>query len=147
MSSTVLTDAREQLIEAIEIETVVKVFAARSLPQADEAERGRREAAIQLALQAAADVPLEVARLCAMALTHAQLVARYGSRAAAHELRFALGLLNVGLAGARANLEARLTSLTDPVYTKGVVEEMARLSDEATTAVREAESLLEAPPA
>ena len=46
-----------------------------------------------------------------------------------------------GLTGARSNLEARLSSLTDVVYTKAVVEEIAHLSEEATTAARAADAL------
>jgi hypothetical protein len=67
-SATALADVQQQLIETIETETAVKLFTARSLPQADEAQRSEREAAIQLALRAAADVPLEVMRLCGRGL-------------------------------------------------------------------------------
>ena len=62
-AATALTDVQEQLIETIETETAVKIFAARNMPQASEAQRADRQAAIQLALRAAADVPLEVMRL------------------------------------------------------------------------------------
>ena len=60
-----LVRMQEELLETIETETAVKLFAARNMPQGGEAERARREDAIQLALRAAADVPLEVMRLCA----------------------------------------------------------------------------------
>src|SRR4026209_1006377 len=63
-SATAVADVQQQLIEPIETATAVKLFTARSLPQADEAQRSEREAAIQLALGAAADVPLEGMRLC-----------------------------------------------------------------------------------
>jgi methenyltetrahydrofolate cyclohydrolase len=65
-AATALGDVQEQLIETIETETVVKLFAARHMPQASKAQRSKREAAIQLALRAAADVPLEVIRLCGL---------------------------------------------------------------------------------
>src|SRR6187431_2507492 len=51
---------RTQLIETIETETAVKLFTARNMPQASETQRSERQAAIQLALHASADVPLEV---------------------------------------------------------------------------------------
>src|SRR4029453_4446726 len=76
-----LGELQEQLIETIETETAVKLFAARSLPQASDTQRSKREAAIQFALRAAADVPLEVIRLCALGLTHAQTVAASSCRA------------------------------------------------------------------
>jgi len=58
--SSALTRIQEELLETIETETVVKIYAARNLPQGGAAQRADREAAIQLALRAAADVPLEV---------------------------------------------------------------------------------------
>jgi formiminotetrahydrofolate cyclodeaminase len=139
-AATALGDVQEQLIETIETETVVKLFAARNLPQGSQTQRSKQEAAIQLALRAAADVPLEVIRLCALGLKHAQTVAASSCRAAGSEVELAVALLNVGLTGARSNLEARLSSLTDVEYTKAVVEEIAQLSEQARTAARVAES-------
>jgi formiminotetrahydrofolate cyclodeaminase len=126
---------------------VVKLFAARNMPQGSQAQRSKREAALQLALRAAADVPLEVIRLCALGLKHAQTVAASSCRAAASEVELAVALLRVGLTGARSNLEARLSSLTDVLYIQAVVEEIAHLSEEATTAARAAESSVQVPPA
>jgi formiminotetrahydrofolate cyclodeaminase len=146
-AATALGDVEEQLIEMIETETVVKLFAARHMPQASQAQRSKREAAIQLALRAAADVPLEVIRLCAAALKQAQTVAASSCRAAGSEVELAVALLRVGLTGARSNLEARLSSLTDVVYTKAVVEEIAQLSEEGSIAARAAESSVQLPPA
>jgi hypothetical protein len=62
-------------------------------------------------------------------------------------VELAVALLRVGLTGARSNLEARLGSLTDMVYTQAVVEEIAHLSEEAATAARAAESSVQIPPA
>ena len=146
-AATTLGALQEQLLETIETQTVVKLFAARNMPQASQAQRSKREAAIQLALRAAADVPLEVIRLCAQALKHAQTVAASSCRAAGNEVELAIALLRVGLTGARSNLEARLGSLTDVVYTRAVVEEIAHLSEEATTAARAAELSVQRPPA
>ena len=144
---TALHEVQEQLIETIETETALKVFAARNLPQTSVKQRSEREAAIQLALRAAADVPLEVMRLCALGLKHAQAVAEHGCRAASSDVELAAVLLRVGFTGARSSLEGKLSSLTDLPYTKAVVDEIARLSDEATTAARAAELLVQAPPA
>lgn len=142
-----LADLQEQLTETIEGETLVKLLAARHMPQASQAERSRREAAIQLALRSAADVPLEIIRLSALGLQHAKTVAASCNRAAGSEVELAVALLRVALTGARSNLEARLSSLIDVVYTKAVVEEIAHLNDEATTAARAAELLVQRPPA
>ncbi len=146
-AATVLSDVQEQLIETIETETAVKIFAARNMPHASDTQRTERQAAIQFALRASADVPLEVMRLCARGLRLAEAVAGRTSRAASADVHLAVALLHTAFAGARANLESKLSSLTDVVYLTSVVDEIARLSEEATTAARTAESLVQAPPA
>ena len=115
-ATAALSGIREQLIETIETETAVKIFAARNLPQASETQRTERLAAIQLALRAAADVPLEVMRLCARGLQLGATMAAHCPRAAAVDVQLGIALLHAALNGARANLEAKLTSLTDAVY-------------------------------
>jgi formiminotetrahydrofolate cyclodeaminase len=145
-AGTALNSAQEQLLETIETETVVKVYAARSMPQASTTQRTEREAAIQLALRAAADVPLEVIRLCAVGLQQARTVSEHCSRAAAAEVELGVTLLRAGFSGARSNLEAKLTSLTDVVYTTALVEEIARLSEEATSAADAVEASIRVPP-
>ena len=147
IATTELGDVQRQLIETIDTETAVKIFAARNLPHASVSQRAEREAAIQLALQAAADIPLEIMRLAALGLTHARTVAAWSRRAAAGDVELAVGLLRIALSGARSSLEMKLTSLTDVVYTKAVVDEIVRLNEEATQAARAAELLVQAPPA
>jgi methenyltetrahydrofolate cyclohydrolase len=146
-AAAALGDVEAQLIETIETDTAVKLFAARNMPQANLAQRSQREGAMQLALRAAADVPLEVIRLCALGLKHSQTVAASSCRAAGSDVQLAIALLRIGLTGARSNLEARLSSLIDVVYTKSVVEDIAHLSEEATTAARAAELSIQPPPA
>jgi formiminotetrahydrofolate cyclodeaminase len=145
-ASTALSGLQEQLLEAIETETVVKIYGARNMPHANAAQRTEREAAIQLALRAAADVPLEILRLCALALGHGRTVAERCSRAAATDVELAISLLRAGFSGARSNLEMRLTSLTDVPYTTAIVDEMARLSEQATRDATEAETSVRIPP-
>jgi len=145
-ASTALSGLQEELLETVETETVVKVYAARNLPQASATQRSEREAAIQLALRAAADVPLEVTRLCALALQHARAVAERCSRAAATDVELGISLLRVGFEGARSNLETRLSSLTDVLYTTAIVDEMARLSEQAIRDAADAERCVRTPP-
>jgi formiminotetrahydrofolate cyclodeaminase len=146
-SAAGLRVVQEQLIETIETETAVKVFAARQMPAANQAQRGEREAALQVALRAAADVPLEVMRLCTTALTHAEDVAARSCQAASRNVQLAVALLRDGFDGARLNLESKLTSLTDVGYTESVIDEISRLSEEAITRARAAEALVQLPPA
>jgi formiminotetrahydrofolate cyclodeaminase len=146
-AAAALSGVQEQLLETTDTEAAVKIFAARNMPQARERERTQRDAAIQLALRAAAEVPLEVMRLSVLGLKHACTVTAHSCRAASGDMELAIALLRAGVAGARANLEIKLTSLTDVLYTETVVEEIVRLSEEATSAARQAESLVHPPPA
>jgi formiminotetrahydrofolate cyclodeaminase len=146
-AATALSGVRLQLIETIETETVVKLFAARNMPQASHAQGSERQAAIQLALRASADVPLEVMRLCARGSELAASVAAHTARAASADAQLGVALLQAGFDGARSNLEGKLSSFTDAAYVTSVVDEIARLSDETTAATRAAESFLAVPPA
>jgi formiminotetrahydrofolate cyclodeaminase len=146
-AAAALGAVRQQLIETIETETSVKLFAARNMPQASDTQRSERRAAIQLALRASADVPLEVMRLCSRGLELAAAVAAHSARAASADARLGVALLQAGFDGARSNLEGKLTSFTDAAYVTAVVDEIARLSDATTAAAGAAESLLEIPPA
>ena len=146
-AATALTSVQRQLIETIETETAVKLFSARSMPHASDAQRSERLAAIQLALRASADVPLEVMRLCAQGLELAATVAAHGARAAAADVQLGVALLQAGFDGARSNLEAKLSSFTDAGYVTSVADEIVRLTDDTTVSTRASESLLKALPA
>src|SRR4029453_530977 len=112
-AAAALTGLRHQLIETIETETAVKLFPARNMPQASAAQRSERQDAIQLALRASADVPLEVMRLCARGLELAAIVAAHGARAASADLQLGVALLQASFDGARSNLEGKLSSFID----------------------------------
>jgi len=142
-----LSHLQEQLMETIETETAVKIFAARNMPQGSHTQRSERQTAIQFALRAAADVPLEVMRLCARGLKHAGTVAAHGARAASADSELGIALLNAAFNGARSNLEGKLSSLTNAVYITSVVEEMAQLSEDAMSAASAAGASLQVPPA
>jgi formiminotetrahydrofolate cyclodeaminase len=146
-AATGLTELQQQLFEAIETETAVKIFAARNMPQSSEAQRTERHAALQLALRAAADVPLEIMRLCGCGLKYAETIARCSARAASGDVQMAITLLQAGFNGARANLEAKLGSLADAAYVTSVVDQIARLSEEAEMTARVAGSHVQPPTA
>jgi len=146
-AAAALIALREQLIETIETETAVKLFTARNMPQASAAQRSERQHAIQFALRASADVPLEVMRLCAQGLELAAVVASHGSRAASADLQLGVRLLQAGFDGARSTLEGKLSSFIDAAYITSIVNEIARLTGETTASTRVAEWLVNAPPA
>jgi methenyltetrahydrofolate cyclohydrolase len=103
-AAAALSNVQEQLMETIETETAVKIFAARNMPQGSETQRRERYTAIQLALRAAADVPLEVMRLCARGLRHAETVAGHSTRAASADVELGVALLHAAFNGARSTL-------------------------------------------
>ncbi len=146
-AGTALSALREQLLDAIETDTLVKIYTAAAMPQVSAAQRTERDAAIQLALRAAADIPMEIMRLCATALEHARTVAERGSRAAAAEVELGVTLLRAAFDGARTNLERRLGSLTDVAYTTTILDEIARLTERVTSAAGAAEASVRVPPA
>ena len=146
-AATALTDVQQQLIETIETETAVKLFTARNMPQASDAQRSERQAAIQFALRASAGVPLEVMRLCAQGVELAATVAAHSARPAAADVQLGVALLQVGFDGSRSNLEGKLSSFTDAAYVTSVVDEIAHLSDVTMAATSAAESVLKVLPA
>jgi formiminotetrahydrofolate cyclodeaminase len=146
-AATALSSVRLQLIETLETETAVKLFAARNMPQASDAQRSERQAAIQFALRASAEVPLEVMRLCARGLELAAMVSAHTARATSADARLGVALLQAGFDGARSNLEGKLSSFIDATYVTSVVDEIARLIAETTAATRAATSSLAVPPA
>jgi methenyltetrahydrofolate cyclohydrolase len=146
-AATALSSVRSQLVETLDTETAVKLFAARNMPQASDSQRSERQAAIQLALRASAEVPLEVMRLCAQGLELAASVAAHCARAASADAHVGVSLLRAGFDGARSNLEGKLSSFVDAVYVTSLVDEIARLIDETAAATRAAASSLEVPPA
>ena len=145
-AAAALARGQEELLETIETETAVKLFAARNMPQASNAERAERERAIQLALQAAADVPLEIMRLCERALQHAHTVAGRRPRAASTDVELGVALLDAAFNAARSTLEAKLPILTDAVHVTSIGEEIARLSHDAAVAAAAARSSMRVPP-
>ena len=146
-TATALADVQQQLIETIETETAVRLFTARSMPQADDTQRSERQAAIQLALRASAEVSLEVMRLCARRLETAAIVAAHSARAASAEVQLGVALLQAGFSGARANLEGKLSSFIDAAYVTSIIDEVGHLTEETAAASCAAESSLKVLPA
>lgn len=146
-AAVALSGLQRQLIEAIDTETALKIFAAENMPQGSATQRAERDAAIQFAQQGAADVPLEVMRLATLGLKHAETVAARSCRAASNDVELAIVLLRTGLSGARANLETKLSSLTDVVYVKAVVDEVAVLSEDGARSADTAHAFIRLPPA
>lgn len=104
------------------------VLGAFRLPKGTDAEKAARTAAIQQAMTAATEAPLQVMRHCAEALAAAPAVAELGNPNAASDVRVALEMLKAALRGAQANVDINLGSLKDAEYVARVRAETARIA-------------------
>jgi len=143
-AAAALDAIRARLTGAIDADASAydQVVAAYKLPKGTPDEQASRKAAIQQALRAATEVPLEVMRLSAAAIDHAKTIAANGHRAAASDVGVAAALLGAGLRGAALNIEINAGSVSDPAYVERVRAESARLSDASGRTAGEAEALL-----
>ncbi|MGE3274621.1 MAG: cyclodeaminase/cyclohydrolase family protein [Vicinamibacterales bacterium] len=103
-----------------------QVMAAYKLPKASDEEKQARKAAIQKGFEAATSVPVETLLAAAEALDQALAVARFGNPSAASDVGVGLALLEAAAAGAAANVQINLESLTDEAF---VVRAKAQLAD------------------
>lgn len=92
------------------------VMAAFRLPKATDSDKAVRTRAIQEALRAATEAPLETLRTATAIGQLARAVAEHGNRSATSDVRVALELLEAAAAGATANVETNLSSLDDESY-------------------------------
>jgi methenyltetrahydrofolate cyclohydrolase len=139
-----LLDIRRQLADAVDADASAydRVVAAYKLPKGTDEEKSQRAIAIQSALRAAIDVPLDVMRLSVLALEAAQAVAVHGHRGAASDLGVAIALLHCGVRGARLNADINLSSVKDETYKSGAAGEVDRLAHAAATLADAAEMVL-----
>jgi formiminotetrahydrofolate cyclodeaminase len=143
-SSAALGGIRSRLTAAIDADAGAydQVVAAYKLPKSTPEEQAARKPAIQQALRAATEVPLDVMRLSAAAIEHAKTVAANGHRAAASDVGVAAALLGAGLRGAALNIDINVGSVADEAYVAHVKAESARLSQDAGRIAGETDALL-----
>jgi formiminotetrahydrofolate cyclodeaminase len=104
------------------------VLSAFRQPKNTDEEKVARAAAVQRALTAATETPLQMMRHCAEALGTAQTVSELGNPNASTDAQVGIALLQAALRGARANVDVNLGSLKDGEYVSRVREESARLA-------------------
>jgi len=109
-------------------EAYARVMTAYRLPKGSEEEKQARSKAIQSALAAAIDAPLDVMRGCARAIEQSFVIAQLGNRNASSDVLVALELLGAGLRGARLNVEINLESVKDDVYARAIRDESELLA-------------------
>jgi formiminotetrahydrofolate cyclodeaminase len=129
-----LVAARDRLLTLADTDTAAynTVTAAYRLPKSTDEEKAARKQAIQQAMRAATDAPLDILRAVADAMAHAKVVAALGNPSASSDVRVALELLEAAGAGASANVEINLTTLQDDGYRKASASTMIELSNQLT---------------
>ncbi len=129
-----LLNVRDRLLTLADTDTAAynTVTAAYRLAKGSDEEKAARREAIQRAMHAATDAPLETLRAVAEAMAHARAVAELGNPSAASDVRVALELLEAAGAGASANVEINLTTLQDDAFRKAAASTTIELSNQLT---------------
>ncbi|MEG2459231.1 MAG: cyclodeaminase/cyclohydrolase family protein [Raoultibacter sp.] len=111
-----LADVRERLLEQIEEDAAAfaPLAAAYGLPRATPQECAAKEAALQLALVDACEVPLAIMRNCGIVIELADFLAYNGSRLALSDVGVAVLFAKAALQGASLNVFINVASLSDP---------------------------------
>ncbi len=105
------------------------VMAAYRMPKADEKHRQKRQEAIQKALEKAAQVPLENARVCARVLELCRLMEDHYNPRASSDFNCARYLAKAALKGCLENVSINLSQLESPE----LVEKLTQASQELET--------------
>jgi formiminotetrahydrofolate cyclodeaminase len=103
-----------------------QVSAAYKLPRLDDAQKADRSAAIQAALQVAARVPLETARVCADVLEVAEAAAPILNVAVISDVLVGAVLAQAALDSAALNVEVNLAAMTDSAAVQRFADDLAQ---------------------
>lgn len=115
----------EQLGDA-DAEAFDKVTSAYKLPRADDAQKSARAGAIQAALHAAADVPLDTARVAANVIELAEQAAPILNPAVISDVLVGALLAQSAVHSAALNVEINLASMTDAGSVERYSSDLAR---------------------
>jgi formiminotetrahydrofolate cyclodeaminase len=141
-----LRPLRDRLVGLIDRDTRAyrSLIEAYRLPKASEEDRAARTRAIQAAVRAATDVPLETMRECQQALAGAVIVARNGLRSAASDTGVAVELLMAAVRGSALNVDTNLKGVTDHHYCDRIRTERHQLAADSTADAERARQALSA---
>ncbi len=133
-AKSALAGVRARLVALADQDTEAfnEVMAAYRLPKATDQDKATRKAAVQRALVAATEAPLETLRAMADAVAQARTVASHGNRSAESDVRVAIELLEAAAASAAANVEINLGGLTDEAYRKSTAAKAVEIANRVT---------------
>lgn len=120
-----LRDALLRQIDA-DIQAYGELSAAMKLPRATDAEKAARTAAVQRALVAATNAPLEIARLCREVMALCRTTADKGNVNAVSDAGVGVLAAEAGLRSAALNVQINLGSIKDPAFADEVRQTLDR---------------------
>jgi formiminotetrahydrofolate cyclodeaminase len=122
-------DLRQRLAQLGDADTQAfeQVSAAYKLPREDDVQKAARSGAIQAALQGAASVPLETARLCAAVVEIAEEAAPILNVAVISDVLVGALLAKAALESAAINVEINLAAMTDASSVERLAQELERV--------------------
>jgi formiminotetrahydrofolate cyclodeaminase len=138
-----LRDTLAMLVDR-DSDAYTSVLEAFRRPKSSDAEKTARREAIEAAMQAATETPLETMRVCQRALRDAVTVAANGVRSAASDAGVGVELLRTALRGAALNVDTNLGDLKDQEYVARVRNERAQLEEASLADATRAAALLSA---
>lgn len=110
--------ARFPLLLERDTQVYSQVMDAYRLPKDTPEQKAAKEKAMQTALVAAAEVPLEIAAGCARVVELAMTAAQKGNKWAVSDAGVAVVLAEAAMRGALLNVEINLASITDQEYVR-----------------------------
>jgi len=116
-----------RLLQA-DTEVYSQVMAASRMPRKTDEEKAARDAAMQKALQAAAEIPLQIAALCAEIVDLCLPAAQQGNKWAVSDAGVGVLLAEASMRGALLNVEINLASIKDASFVSATRERMARIT-------------------
>ena len=128
-------------------EAYTSVIASLRMPTTSTDAAERRLAAIEQAMHAATNVPLETMRACRRALRDVPIVAAHSIRSTHGDVGVGIELLRAALRCAGLTIDANLASIKDAAYAGLVTDERRRLEAEGSADAEYGLSLLAGKPA
>lgn len=136
---------RAQLMDMVraDVEVFDKVMSAYGLPRETDEQKAARSEAIQLALKAATDVPIECAKACAEVIRLSKIAAEKGNRNVISDAGVAVVAGYAALKSAALNVYVNAGAIKDETFVSsrmnelnGVLSEMNILNEEVFQAVK-----------
>lgn len=124
---------RARLIDSVSADVAAfdQVMAAYRLPRESEPEKRARSDAIQAALKAATEVPLECARACVEVIQLTRLVAENGNKNVISDAGVAVVAAHAALRSAALNVLVNTGAINDAAFVASSLAELERLTEGA----------------